>query len=228
MHGVVGLHGDEGKGKKNKNKGESDSRTKKKTKVKTSKAADAKRKTKPQTRKVLQPVILKTPTGKIQKGNYQVLHKRQVNKTALERMCDEDDSNESPSKYQKSEKIFMEKSSILQEQDDLRELDVEVRPLPPSPLPNIKDMELVENDTMTEDGQGEFEVYESRNSKNKRLQKERRQLELEAKAVEQDLLRQLPGNPQEDVLRLLTGTRLESLEKVKLCPTSRTRQVSTH
>ena len=50
-------------------------------------------------------------------------------------------------------------------------------------------MELVKNDTMTEDGQGEFEVYESRNSKNKRLQKERRQLELEAEAVEQDLLR---------------------------------------
>ena len=127
--------------------------------------------TKPQTRKFLQPVILKTPTGKIQKGNYQVLHKRQVNKTALKRMCDEDDSNESPSKYKKSEKIIMEKSSILQELDDLRELDVEVRPLPPSPLPNIEDMELVENDTMTEDGQGEFEVYESRNSKNKRLQK---------------------------------------------------------
>ena len=60
-------------------------------------------------------------------------------------------------------------------------------------------MELVENDTMTEEGQGEFEVYESRNSKNKRLQKERRQLELEAEAVEQDLLRQLPGNQQEDV-----------------------------
>ena len=81
-------------------------------------------------------------------------------------MCDEDDSNESPSKYQKAEKIIMEKSSILQELDDLRELDVEVSPLPPSPLSNIEDMELVENDTMTEDGQGEFEVYESRNSKN--------------------------------------------------------------
>ena len=178
---------------KNKKKGGSDSKTKKKTKVSTSKAADAKHKsysdatvrknvttspqhgnndpstpgkTKPQTRKVLQPVILKTPTGKIQKGNYQVLHKRQVNKTALKRMCDEDDSNESPSKYQKAEKIIMEKSSILQELDDLRELDVEVSPLPPSPLSNIEDMELVENDTMTEDGQGEFEVYESRNSKN--------------------------------------------------------------
>ena len=104
----------------------------------------------------------------------------------------------------------------MQELDDLRELDVEVRPLPPSPLPNIEDMELVENDTMTEDGQGEFEVYESRNNWNKRVQKERRQLELEAEAVEQDLLRQLPGNQQEDVLRLLTGTRLESLEKVSV------------
>ena len=244
MHGAVGLQGDKGKGKKTKKKGGSDSKTKKKTKVSTIKAADAKRKsysdatviknvtiispqhgnndpstpgkTKPQTRKVLQPVILKTPTGKIQKGNYQVLHKRQVNKTALKRMCDEDDSNESPSKYQKAEKIIMEKSSILQKLDDLRELDVEVRPLPPSPLPNIEDMELVENDTMTEDGQGEFEVYESRNSKNKRLQKERRQLELEAEAVEQDLLKQVPGNLQEDVLRLLTGTRLESLEKVSV------------
>ena len=139
-------------------------------------------------------MILKTPTGKIQKGNYQVLHKRQVNKAALKRMCDEDDLNESPNKYQKAEKIIMEKSSILQELDDLRELDVEVSPLPPSPLPNIEDMELVENDTMTDDGQGEFQVYESKNSKNKRLQKERRQLELEAEAVEQDLLRQLPGN----------------------------------
>ena len=92
-------------------------------------------------------------------------------------MCDEDDSNESPSsKYQKAEKIIMEKSSILQEQDDLRELDVEVRPLTPSPLPNIKNMELVENDSMTEDDQGEFEVYESGSSQNKRLQKERRSL----------------------------------------------------
>ena len=172
-------------------------------------------------------MILKTPTGKIQKGNYQALHKRQVNKTALKRMCDEDDSNESLSRYQKSEKIIMEKSSILQEQDDLRELDVEVRPLPPSPLPNIEDMELVENDTMTDYGQGEFEVYESRNSKNKRLQKERRQLELEAKAVEQDLLRQLPGNPQEDVLRLLTGTRLESLERVSVNSRKATLEKST-
>ena len=111
-------------------------------------------------------MILKTPTGKIQKGNYQLLHKRQVNKTELKRMCDEDDSNESPSsKYQKAGKKIMEKSSILQELDDLRELDVEVIPLPPSPLPNIEDMELVENDTMTEDDQGEFEVYGSRNSK---------------------------------------------------------------
>ena len=93
LHGAVGPQGDEGKGKKNKKKGGSDSKTKKKTKVSTSKAADAKRnsysdgtvrknvttspqhgnndpstpgKTKPQTRKVLQPVILKTPTGKIQ------------------------------------------------------------------------------------------------------------------------------------------------------------------
>ena len=87
MHGAVGLQGDESKGKKNKKKGGSDSKTKKKTKVSTSKAADAKRKsysdatvrknvttspqhgnngnndpstpgkTKPQTRKVLQPVI---------------------------------------------------------------------------------------------------------------------------------------------------------------------------
>ena len=184
-------------------------------------------KTKPQTRKVLQPVILKTPTGKIQKGNYQVLHKRQVNKTALKRMCDEDDSNESPSKYQKAEKIIMEKSSILQELDDLRELDVEVSPLPPSPLPNIEDMELGENDTMTENNQGEFEVYESRNSKNKRLQKERRQLELEAEAVEQDLLRQLPGNQQEHVLRLLTGTRLESLEKMSVNSPKATLEKST-
>ena len=169
-------------------------------------------------------MILKTPTGKIQKGNY---HKRQVNKTALKRMCDEDDSNESPSKYEKAEKIIMEKSSILQELDDLRELDVEVSPLPPSPLPNIEDMELVENDTMTEDDQGEFEVYESRNSKNKRLQKERRQLELEAEAVEQDLLRQLPGNQQEDVLRLLTGTRLESLEKMSVNSPKATLEKST-
>ena len=142
-------------------------------------------------------------------------------------MCDEDDSNESPSKYQKAEKIIMEKSSILQELDDLRELDVEVSPLSPSPLPNIEDMELVENDTMTEDGQGEFQVYESKNSKNKRLQKERRQLELEAEAVEQDLLRQLPGNQQEDVLRLLTGTRLESLEKVSVNSPKATLEKST-
>ena len=83
-------------------------------------------------------MILKTPTGKIQKGNYQVLQKRQVNKTALKRMCDEDDSNKSPSKYQKAEKIIVEKSSIMQELDDLQELDVEVSPLPTSPLPNIK------------------------------------------------------------------------------------------
>ena len=172
-------------------------------------------------------MILKTRTGKIQKGNYQVLHKRQVNKTALKRMCDEDDSNESPSKYQKAEKIIMEKSSILQKLDDLRELDVEVSPLPPNLLPNIEDMELVENDTMTEDGQGEFEVYESRNSRNKRLQKERRQLEVEAEAVEQDLLRQLPGNQQEDVLRLLTGTRLESLEKVSVNSPKATLEKST-
>ena len=117
----------------------------------------------------------------------------------------------------------------MQELDDLQELDVEVSPLPPSPLPNIEDMELVENDTMTEDGQGEFEVYESRNSKNKRLQKERRQLELEAEAVEQDLLRQLPGNHQEDVLRLLTGrpTRLESLEKVSVNSPKATLEKST-
>ena len=54
-------------------------------------------------------------------------------------MCDEDDSNESPSKYQKNEKIIMEKSSIMQELDDLRELNVEVSPLPPSPLPNMED-----------------------------------------------------------------------------------------
>ena len=79
----------------------------------------------------------------------------------------------------------------MQALDDLRELDVEVRPLPQSPLPNIEDMELVENDTMTEDDQGEFEVYENRNSKNKRLQKERHQLELETEAVEQDLLTRL-------------------------------------
>ena len=172
-------------------------------------------------------MILKTPTGKIKKGNYQVLHKRQVNKTALKRMCDEDDLGESPSQYQKTEKIIMEKSSILQELDDLRELDVEVSPLTPSPLPNIEDMDLVENDTMTEDGQGELEVYESRNSKNKRLQKERRQLELEAEAVEQDLLRQLPGNQQEDVPRLLTGTRLESLEKVSVNSPKATLEKST-
>ena len=123
-----------------------------------------------------------------------------MNKTALKRMCDEDDSNESPSsKYQKAEKIIMEKSSILQELDDLRELDVEVRPLPSSPLPIIEDMKLVENDSMTEDNQGEFEVYESRSGQNKRLQKERRQLQLKAEAVEQDLLRELPGNQQKDV-----------------------------
>ena len=153
LHGAVVLQGDEGKGKKIKQKGGSDSKAKKKTKVSTSKAADAKRKsysdatvgknvttspqhdnngnndpgkTKPQTTKVLQPVILKTPTGKIQKGDYQVFHKLQVNRTALKRMCDEDNSNEPPSKYQKAEKIIMEKSSILQELDDLRELDVEV------------------------------------------------------------------------------------------------------
>ena len=144
-----------------------------------------------------------------------------MNKTALKIMCDEDDSSESPSsKYQKAEKKIMEKSSILQEQGDLRELDVEVRPLTPSPLPNIEDMELVENDSMTEDVQGEFEVYESGSSQNKRLQKERRQLELEAEAVGQDLLRQLPGNQQEDVLRLPTGTRRESLEKVSVVTTN--------
>ena len=88
-------------------------------------------------------------------------------------------------------------------------------------------MELVENDTLTEDGQGESEVYESRNSKNKRLQKERRQLELEAEAVEQDLLRQSPGNQQEDVLHLLTGTRLESLEKVSVNSPKATLEKST-
>ena len=75
-------------------------------------------------------------------------------------------------------------------------------------------MELGENDIPTEDGQGEFTIYESRNNKNKRLQKERRQLELEAEEVEQDLLRQIPGNQQEDVLRLLTGKRLASSEQV--------------
>ena len=139
-------------------------------------------------------------------------------------MCDEDDSNESPSEYQKAEKNIMEKSNILQEVDDLRELDVDVRPLPPSPLPNIEDMELVKNDTMTEDGQGEFEVYENRN---KRLQKERRQLELEAEEVEQDLLRQLPENQQEDVLRLLTGTRLDSSEKVSINSPKATLEKST-
>ena len=150
-----------------------------------------------------------------------------MNKTALKRMCDEDDLNESQSKYQKAEKIIMGKSSILQELDDLREIDVEVRLHPPSPLPNIEDMELVENDTMTEDDQGEFEVYVSRNNRNKRLQKERRQLELEAEAVEQDLLRQLPGNQQEDVLRLLTGTRLESLKKVSVNSPKATLEKST-
>ena len=83
-------------------------------------------------------------------------------------MCDEDYSSESPSKYQKAEKIILENNSVLQELDDLRELDVEVRQLPPSPLPSIEDMELVENDIPTEDGQGEFTIYESRNNKNKR------------------------------------------------------------
>ena len=77
-----------------------------------------------------------------------------------------------------------------------------------SPLPSIEDMELVENDIPNEDGQGEFTIYERRSNKNKRLQKERRQLELEAEEGEQNLLRQLPGNQQEDVLRLLTGKRL--------------------
>ena len=138
--------------------------------------------------------ILKTPIEKIRKGNCQVLHKKQVNKTALKRMCDEDDSTELQSKYQKAKKIILENNSVLQELHDLREPDVEVRPLPPSPLPSIEDMELVENDIPTEDGQGEFTIYESRNNKNERLQKERRQLELEAEEVEQDFLRQLPGN----------------------------------
>ena len=188
MHGAICLQGDEGKGKKNKKKGGSDSKTKKKTKVSTSKAADAKRKsysdatvrknvttspqhgnkgnndpstpgkTKPQTRKVLQPVILKTPTGKIQKGNYQVLHKRQVNKTALKECVTKTTQT---SKYQKAKKKIMEKSSILQELDDLRKLDVEVRPLPPSPLPNMEDMELVENDTMAEDLYMEYGIRSS-------------------------------------------------------------------
>ena len=123
-------------------------------------------------------------------------------------MCDKDDSTESPSKYQKAEKLISENNSVLQELHDLRELDVEIRPLPPSPLPSIEDMELVENDIPTEDGQGEFTIYESRSNKNKRLQKERRQLEPEAEEIAQDLLRQLPGNQHEDVLRLLTGKRL--------------------
>ena len=74
-------------------------------------------------------------------------------------MCDEDDSTESPSRYQKAEKIILENNNVLQEIDDLRELDVEVRPLPPSPLPSIEDMELVENDIPTEDGQGEITIY---------------------------------------------------------------------
>ena len=123
----------------------------------------------------------------MRKGNCQVLHKKQVNKTALKRMCDEDDSTESPSKYQKAEKIILENNCVLQELHDLRELVVEVRTLPPSPLPSIEDMELVEKDIPTEDGQGEFTIYESRSNKNKRLQKERRQLELDAGEVEQDL-----------------------------------------
>ena len=104
----------------------------------------------------------------------------------------------------------------MQELDDLRELDVEVRRLPPSPLLSIEDMELIENDIPTEDGQGEFTIYESINNKTKRLQKERRQLELEAEEVKQDHLRQLHGNQQEDVLRLLTGKRLASSEQVSL------------
>ena len=45
------------------------------------------------------------------------------------------------------------------------------------------------------------------------MQKDRRQLELEAEEVEQDLL---PGNQQKYVLRLLTGTRLESSEEVSV------------
>ena len=45
-------------------------------------------------------------------------------------MCDEDDSTESPSKYQKAEKMILENNSVLQELHDLRELDVKVRPLP--------------------------------------------------------------------------------------------------
>ena len=78
-------------------------------------------------------------------------------------------------------------------------------------------MELVENDIPTENGQGDFTIYESRNNKNKRLQKERRQLELDAEKIEQDLLRQLPANQQEDVLRLQTGKRETSIVRTGEC-----------
>ena len=68
----------------------------------------------------------------------------------------------------------------------------------------LKTWNWSKNDIPTEDGQGELTIYKSRNNKNKRLKRERRQLELEVEEVEPDLLRQLPGNQQEDVLRLLT------------------------
>ena len=74
-------------------------------------------------------------------------------------MYDEDDLTEYPSKEQRTEKLIMENYSVLQELNDLGELDVEVRPLPPCPLHGIEDMELVENDIPTEDGQGAFKVY---------------------------------------------------------------------